>query len=163
MTMTMTRSDIMKCFGELIHKAAQGNNAAVEFVVDSLLIAHTWDDLIDKDRAVLPGEINGAFYLALVKIPLNPFYQKHQERLALFVQRCIADWLIATKWEQNGTITQQQAEIAYITRSSYTQVITEVALICGGFDHAFDIQETVRLTMHDEGVGGYLKSLGREV
>ena len=161
--MTMSRADIMTRFGVLLQRAALGNLDAVELMVDTFMVLHTWDDLIDKDRHMCPGEINGSFYLALVKIPRNPFYQKNTERLAQFIERAAVDWIIATDWEKRGGMTLQQFEVAYITRSSYTQIITEVALICGGFDHALDVQEEVRLTMHDETVEGYMKSLGCEV
>lgn len=161
--MTMARADIMTRFGGLLHRAALGNLDAVEFMVDTFLVAHAWDDLIDIDRTVYPAEINGAFYIALVKIPRNHFYQQYINRLSQFIERASLDWMIATDWEKKGAMTLQQSEIAYITRSSYTQIITEVALICGGFDHALDIQETVRLAMHDETVAGYMKSLRQEV
>lgn len=159
----MQRADIMTKFGGLLYDAAAGNLDAVEFMVDSFLVVHLWDDLIDNDRKIPSGEINGGFYLALVKIPQNTFYRANQERLAQFIERSVIDWLTATAWEERGQLTRQQAEIAYITRSSYTQIIIEVALLCGGFQHALALQETVRLKMHDEGVNGYQDSLIREV
>jgi hypothetical protein len=159
---TMKRSEIMKRFGTLLQRAACGDLDAVELMVDTFLVAHVWDDLVDKDRSVCSGEINGAFYIALVKIPLNPFYQKNIVRLAQFIERAAVDWFTATEWEKRGSMTLQQLEVAYVTRSSYTQIITEVALICGGFDHALDVQEEVRLTMHDETVSGYMMSLRQE-
>jgi hypothetical protein len=44
-------------------------------------LAHTWDDLIDRDKEVTDDAINKAFAIALVYLPANPFYQRIQPQI----------------------------------------------------------------------------------
>jgi hypothetical protein len=150
----MSKESIKDKFSGLLNLASMGNADAVSFMVDTFYVAHIWDDLIDRDKPLSDAMINQAFITMMVSIPRNRFYVEHIDRLSMFIERSIVDWLVATQWEKRG-ITKQQAEIAYITRSSYTQLITEVALIVGGFAHGFQVQELVRLEMHDQGLDEY--------
>jgi hypothetical protein len=160
--MTMPRKEIKTWFAGILDQACLGNPDAHAFMIDAFRVAHIWDDLIDRDVPVANDAINEAFHAALVSLPRNPFYRANMHRLVNFIERSLIDWTVANKWEAApGAMSRQQAEIAYITRSSYTQLIIEVALIVGGFPHAMCIQEMVRLEMHDEGVDGYLASIGQ--
>ena len=160
--MTMTRTEIKAQFGSLLEQAAMSNPHAVEFLLDAFCVAHTWDDLIDRDRPISDEDINEAFYTALVKLPRNPFYRQHTDRLGECLERHVLDWLTTTRWERDPEMTRQQAEIAWIIRGSYTQLVTETALILGGFGRALAVQDQVRQIFHHEGIDGYLQALAME-
>ena len=50
-----------------------GNHDALNMYRMLVDLAHTWDDLVDKDKDVPADHINNAFLIALVYMPANIF------------------------------------------------------------------------------------------
>ena len=55
-----------------------GNEEALAMYRMFIDLAHTWDDLVDKDKEVSEDRINNAFMICLVYLPMNKFYQAIQ-------------------------------------------------------------------------------------
>ena len=58
-----------------------GNQDALNMFRMLVALTHTWDDLVDKDVVVSEADINNAFMIALVYMPVNPFFQKIQNQI----------------------------------------------------------------------------------
>lgn len=145
---------------DLALEVAKGDAAAAEFMLQMCRVMHLWDDLIDKDKAVSDAQINEAFQLALVDIPRNPFYARHFVALNAHVQTAITNWHVATRMEREGG--DYEKSIAFILRSSYMDLFTQVAQIVGGPEWAVEMAHKTRLLTHKETYAGYLMNLERE-
>ena len=138
----------------------KGNKAAAEFIESVLGIAHTWDDLIDRDKEVSNHDINKAFFEALIRLPRNTFYNANFEHLNSVLINSVSNWQIATKLERTGS--EYETSIAFILRSSYVDLITQSALLIGGEMWACKVGEEIRRFTHHETYQGYLKTLAVE-
>lgn len=145
---------------DLALEVAKGDAAAAEFMLQMCRVMHLWDDLIDKDKAVSDAQINEAFQLALVDIPRNPFYARNFTALNTLVQTAITNWHVATRMEREGG--DYEKSIAFILRSSYMDLFTQVAQIVGGPEWAVEMAHKTRLLTHKETYAGYLMNLERE-
>jgi hypothetical protein len=143
---------------------AVGHNAdAMAFLRGIATVMHTWDDLIDRDRGVSDGEINAAFWLALVELPANPFYAANAEMLRPIIVQSIINWRAATAMERQATCEQyNDLKIAFIIRSTYIDLVVMSACILGGADWAAKVAPDLRRWAHSEGFKGYLDALAAE-
>lgn len=147
-------------FEQLIQDVCCGDADAEQFVRSIVQIAHVWDDLVDRDIPAPDDLIDKAFWLALVEIPANPFYQRNGPTLRALTANSIINWQIATRVERSGE--EGGLEFAYILRSSFVDLLTQTALILGGPAHAVAVGERVRRATHHEGFAGYVKALAAE-
>ncbi len=132
----------------------------MEFLESVVRIAHVWDDLIDQDAPVEPRDINDAFRLALFSLPRNPFYVRHFDLLNPLLLSAINNWVVANQLEATGDIEDRR--IAFISRSSYIDLMTQVAFIMGGEDWVREVGPEIRRFVHQEGWEGYLQNLETE-
>lgn len=146
----MTRED-------LFVSVARGDRDAVAFLEAIFRIAHVWDDLVDLDEPVDPVDLDEAFRLALFDLPRNPFYVNHFGLLNPLLLSAINNWQVATVMERSGD--EPDKRVAFITRSSYTDLITQVAFIKGGPDWVLEMGPTIRRFVHQEGWDQYLENL----
>lgn len=138
----------------------KGDKSAIDFIETMMDVAHLWDDLIDKDKAVSDEEINKLFFTVLISLPRNSFYRKHFDHLNSVLINSMANWMVATKMERDGG--DYETSIAFILRSSYVDLVTQAALLIGGQKWACKVGEEVRLLTHDETYKGYLSNLTKE-
>lgn len=138
----------------------KGNTSAVEYIEMMCNVAHTWDDLIDRDTVIRDEDINKVFFDMLIRLPRNDFYRKHFEHLNSVLVNALSNWMVATKMEREGG--PYEASIAFVLRSSYVDLITQAALLLGGQQWACKVGEEVRLMTHGETFEGYLENLKRE-
>lgn len=97
-----------------------GNEDAARLVAHLCTVAHTWDDLVDKDKVVTSDQVNQCFEIALVNIPGNRFYQQYHEALAPLVYVGVLGYITANSMEASGD--PHQLEIAHGLRYSVAQV-----------------------------------------
>ena len=83
-----------------------GNEEAARFVAQLCDVAHTWDDLIDRDTPVSEEAINRCFESALLRIPANPFYQTHFAALSPLLFTGVLGYLTANRMERSGDAHQ---------------------------------------------------------
>lgn len=139
----------------------KGDKLAVEYIEIICDVAHKWDDLIDKDKALSDDAINKLFFDMLIKLPGNTFYRKNFDHLNSVLMNAISNWQVATQLEREGG--DYETSIAFILRSSYVDLITQAALICGGNKWACQVGKEVRKITHNETYEGYLKNLAIEI
>ena len=145
---------------ELFLTVSKGNQEAANFLTVMVSVLHVWDDLIDKDKPVAPQTITNTFIAALVALPRNPFYGRHFDVLNPVLMSAINNWLVANELEFGDD--EDDKRIAFISRSSYVDLITTVAFIVGGLDWVKEIGPSIRRFAHSEGWEGYLVNLQAE-
>lgn len=145
---------------QLIRTVSRNDPAAVEFLTAVVDIAHLWDDLVDRDKDVPVDVINRAFVSALVTLPRNPFYARHFDLLNPILVSAIGNWQIANEFEAGES--ESDLRIAFILRSSYANLLTQVAFIVGGLDWVRAVGPDVRRFTHAEGWDKYLENLSAE-
>lgn len=145
---------------EFFLTVSRGNVAAAQFLRTMFDIAHVWDDLIDRDVGVTPERIDAAFFNALVLLPRNEFYRQHFDLLNPLVISGIHNWYVANQLERTGD--ESDLRIAFVSRSGYIDLITQVAFLVGGGAWVAEIGPTIRRRVHEEGWEAYLKYLEAE-
>lgn len=138
----------------------KGHQEAILFIHTAFTIAHTCDDLTDRDKTVETTTMQEAFWLALVELPRNRFYVEHFALLNGCLQTAFLNWQVANRLEQ---MNQPNAkEVAFILRSSYTDLVTLCAWILGGTDWAVQVGTESRLHASQEGFTLYQDRLTTE-
>lgn len=107
----------------------QNDEWAVKFCMDLLYISHLWDDLIDKDKERTNEEINDAFRIALIDIPLNPFFQNNRIILLPLIQNTILTYETANKIEK-----ETGSEIAFWLRNAMLNIFGMAIFLVGGME-----------------------------
>jgi hypothetical protein len=146
---------------EAMQRVCLGNQDAIRFLDDITEVLHFWDDLIDRDHDLMDAKINKIMWTALVTLPRNPFYVQHFVSLNAVLVTAIINWQVATDFERKPYSDNDEV-IAFIIRSSYIDLMTLVAVLCGGQDHAATIMREARELWHDEGLAGYRQNLALE-
>lgn len=145
---------------ELFSYVLKGHKDAVAFLSVLFHVFHVWDDLIDKDKPLHDDQISDAFFMALVVLPRNRFYQDHFAELNALVDSAITNWRAANSMER--TESDDDKRIAFITRSNYCNVAITAARIVGGHQWAVEVAPLMRRYWHREGYDQYLKNLAAE-
>ena len=146
---------------EAVRLVCRGNPLAVQFLEDITEILHLWDDLIDRDKPLQDAAINRTMWKALINLPRNQFYSANFLFLNGLLMTAIINWELATTMERTQ-VDDNDLPIAFILRSSYVDLVTGVALIVGGREHALEMMLTARRLWHNEGLYGYRKALAQE-
>lgn len=146
---------------ELALEASCGNPAAADFLLSLVRALHLWDDLIDRDTSVSDADINRVFTDILTELPRNPFFQSHCQTLTPVLLAAIQNWHIANAVERDIE-HDVPYECAFVIRSSYVDLVTMVATICGGYEHGVAVGRRVRAFAHREGFKSYLQNLAQE-
>ena len=146
---------------DLALEAAVGNRAAATWLCQVIEALHLWDDLVDRDKPVSDDHIDYVFRLMLVEMPRNPFFQAHCANLVPVLVMAIQNWHVANAVER-GKPDGVPMICAYIIRSTYVDLVTMVATICGGDTHGIEVAKRVRALAHSEGYAKYQHNLAVE-
>lgn len=138
----------------------RGNEDAADFLDLIVRILHLWDDLIDQDKEVSADAINRSFWAMLITLPRNRFYMQNFGELNTILAVAIQNWHAANEMEASPDDLDK--EIAFITRSSYIDVVIHVATICGGAEWGRKMAIEVRREAHKETFAGYLTNLQKQ-
>jgi hypothetical protein len=141
--------------------ACKGDAQAATFLVQICDVLHLWDDLIDQDKALTPEGINTSMWNALVAIPSNPFYQQNILALQTILRLAITNWHVATAYERSPE-APTDLHAAFILRSTYIDLVTVVAGLCGGPQHAVEVSRYLHRICHDEGFDAFVVALDTE-
>ena len=131
----------------------KGNIEAIKFCHDLVAMIHIWDDLVDKDKEITDDDINNAFRVALVDIPLNPFYNRYREHLIPLIMNCILQWEDSNKMEKGELQDKHQA---FILKASVLQIISYCAFIIGGIEWSRKVGVDIR-RMYEEKLEDIIK------
>lgn len=109
------------------------NKAAVECFLWITTIYETWDDLIDQDTEMTPGQIHEAFIGALVELPRNAFYYQWRPMIEPLILSNINAWLDSEEFVKRNDETWRMA--AFFLRNEGAGLIPMIAYCVGGFAH----------------------------
>ena len=114
-----------------------GNTDALNMYRMLVDLAHTWDDLVDKDRDVPTDHINNAFLISLVYMPANAFYRSIQEEVMPMWLTVISAYEVANKFEQDKD--EHGVEIAHNLRYAIGHMVAYMVQVCVGYEKAQQI------------------------
>lgn len=97
-------------------------------------LAHTWDDLVDKDKDAAETDINNAFLICLVYLPCNPFYQRIQRDIMPMWISVVSAYQTANAYEKNKDA--HGIEIAHTLRYAAGNIIAYAVHLCVGPEKA---------------------------
>jgi hypothetical protein len=109
-----------------------GNQDALNIYRMLVDLAHTWDDLVDKDKDVPTDHINNAFLIALVYMPANAFYRSIQEQIMPMWLTVISAYEVANKFEQDKD--EHGVEIAHNLRYAIGHMVAYMVQVCVGYE-----------------------------
>lgn len=111
-----------------------GNQDALSMFRMFVDLAHTWDDLVDRDKEVSEDNINHAFAIALVYLPANPFYQAIQPQVLPMWLSVIHAFQTANAFEKAKD--PHGLEIAHTLRYAAGNIMTYAVHVCVGPEKA---------------------------
>jgi hypothetical protein len=111
-----------------------GNQDALNMYRAFVDLAHTWDDLVDKDTDAAENDINRAFLTCLVYLPANPFYQSIQVAVLPMWLVVVSSYETANKFERDGEA--HGLEIAHGLRYAAGQILAYAVHVCVGPEKA---------------------------
>ena len=114
-----------------------GNQDALNMFRMFVVMSHTWDDLVDKDKDVSESDINHAFLIALVYLQANPFYRSIQEQVWPMWMMVVTAYETANKFEREKD--PHGIEIAHSLRYAAGHIIAYAVHVCVGPVKAKDI------------------------
>jgi hypothetical protein len=132
-----------------------GNQDALNMYRMLIDLAHTWDDLVDKDKDIPEQHINNAFLIALVYMPANPFYQKIQQHVMPMWLTVLSAYEVANKFERDKD--EHGVEIAHNLRYAAGHIVSYMVHVCVGYEKAKDIMPEVWKAMVFERFDDYRK------
>jgi len=115
-----------------------GGNKDAEAVYELIKeLTHTWDDLVDKDKPVNEYEINRAFAIPLLYLPLNPFYRSIQDAILPMWEMVITAYETANHFERIKD--PHGVEIGHNLRYAAGHIVTFMCVRCVGYEKAREI------------------------
>ncbi|WP_037460668.1 hypothetical protein [Sinorhizobium fredii] len=111
----------------------RGDEAAADFLKEIAEIARLADDIVDEDEH---RQRNVCWLLirTLTVLPANPFFARHVDRLAPLMHTVIVQWQLSDEWRSSRDALKRQ--FGFVMREAVGSIVTAVAAICGGYDHA---------------------------
>jgi len=122
----MTQEGKLEWFG--------GNEDALHVCRLLIILGHTWDDIVDKDKPISEDDINKAFLIALVYLPANPFYQRIQPQIIPMWITVVSAYQTANFFER--TKDEHGIEIAHNLRYAVGNIIAYMMYVCLGSEKA---------------------------
>lgn len=122
-----------------------GNEDALNMYRMLVDLAHTWDDLVDKDRPLSEDRINTAFLTALVYLPANPFYRSIQDAVLPMWMMVVSAYETANHFEKEKD--PHGIEIAHTLRYAAGHIIAFAVQTCIGREKAKEVLPEIWKTM----------------
>lgn len=107
-----------------------GNQDALNMYRMFVDVAHTWDDLVDKDKEVSEDAINNTFLTCLVYLPANPFYQTIQAQVLPMWLTVVSAYQVANHFEREKD--PHGIEIAHSLRYAVGNIVAYAVHVCVG-------------------------------
>lgn len=142
----------------IIQKALKGNKQAFRFIEDLSYIARVWDNLVDGDKGSKVTQIDRAFWIALVEIPQNPFFQQYLFQLTPLIRDYINSWMDANRLEKADN--EHNRRISFVLRDLIGNIVMQCAYLIGGYDWMREVSFSIRKFQFNEPYEKYLEELG---
>jgi purine-cytosine permease-like protein len=143
----------MKDYGKL--EWFGGNQDALNMYRAFVDLAHTWDDMIDRDKPVSADDINRAFLTCLVYLPANPFYRAIQEQILPMWLVVVSSYETANAFEKSKD--PHGIEIAHSLRYAAGNIVAYAVHVCLGAEKAKEVLPEVWKAMFYERFDDYRK------
>lgn len=138
----------------------KGDKDAAHLAVSINFLMHVWDDLIDRDKEVSPKDVNDAFMVALVTIPLNQFYRRYEAVLHPILFNAIVVWETSVGLEAD----KARLDVSHVLRYAGANLFVQMAICVGGIEHARSVSRDIWLTVVEEPFAVYeLEMMQKEV
>lgn len=142
-----------------IGEFVKGDADALAFILGVHTVVELWDDLIDRDKDIAPASIHEAFYMALITLPRNPFYQRNFSLLNPVFEAAIFDWHTANALEATKDVENLRG--SFMLRCGVLMLTVMCARIIGGAEWAKHVGVELR-SMGDESWQEYIDSFGEK-
>lgn len=139
---------------DLLNEVFKGDRDAVRLALRLAELSHIWDDLVDGDKPCTPERINRAFWLALVQIPANPFYDENRHLLRPVMVTSIVNWEIANQYERMDDA--EKHALAHVMRYAVADMLLLMAFIIGGKDWVTAVGPRLRAACQKDTLDHYL-------
>lgn len=116
-------------------------------------LAHTWDDLVDKDKDVSENHINHAFLSCLVYLPANPFYRSIQDQVLPMWLTVVSAYDAANQLERQKD--EHGLEISHGLRYAAGHIIAYAVHVCVGGEKAKEYMPEIWKTIYFERYADY--------
>lgn len=123
-------------------------------------LAHTWDDLVDRDAPVTEAQINNAFLICLVYLPANPFYQQIQRDIMPMWLSVVSAYQTANFYER--TKDEHGVEIGHTLRYAAGHIVAYAVHVCVGPEKAKEIMPEVWKNIVAERFSDYMDEVTHE-
>jgi hypothetical protein len=145
---------------DLFAKISNGNADAEQFLRIIAGVAHGFDDIVDGDKDISRQEVETLALVLLFDLPRNPFFRAHLYELTALMGAASTNWALSNSFEETGD--SAKLSISRILRSSFVDVFTYTAMLCGGAAHGLKMAEDIRLATHHENQTDYESQLKLE-
>ena len=103
------------------------------------------DDFVDGDTQS-PDDMAALLHLLLVALPSNQFYRQHQMWLLPVMVAGLQQWNASNDWAVSSDENVQM--FGYVYREAMEQIISVVAMLCGGDAHGRQVAKEVNDFYH---------------
>lgn len=130
---------------------------AIDMCKQLFQVSQVIDDLVDCDRPVSEAEIIKSFWVALIEIPANPFYRKHELYLRPIMATALQDWTDSVALERSGDAHGKH--LAFVLRDQLTALVVQCAYLVGGHDWMQSVSIKIRRHFHEDSLVDYINDL----
>ncbi|WP_373413712.1 hypothetical protein [Ensifer aridi] len=118
---------------EALLRWTRGDEAAADFLHEMAQIARLADDIVDEDEN---RQRNVCWLLSrtLTILPANPFFVRHASVLAPQINSIIVQWQQSDEWRSSRDALKRT--FGFVMREAIGSLVTAVAGIIGGYEHA---------------------------
>jgi hypothetical protein len=131
----------------------KGNEPAMDFISMIGFISQVWDDLVDGESRPT-DDVNRAFWMALVGLEENRFYQCYRAELVPLMRSYINCWLDANTMERGD---HHQKTVAFVLRDMVGDIVCQCAYLLGGYEWMREVSPKIRSIIFDESLNAYLE------
>ncbi|MAY42270.1 hypothetical protein [Neptuniibacter sp. UBA847] len=142
---------------EFLMQVLRGNADAVEMCEQIFQVSQVIDDLVDQDKPITSAEVIKTFWVALIELPANPFYRRHELVIRPLMAGALQDWTDSVSLEREGDVHGKH--LAFVLRDQLTSLVIQCAYLVGGYKWMQEIGVPVRRYFHDEGLIEYINNL----
>lgn len=122
-----------RAFEALFSQLYKNDTAAIELSFMLLEVAHTWDDLVDKDKPVSTEAIDKAFLYSLQAIPMHKYWSP---AMHCMLSSVYLRWHAANCIESCPASTDNDLAKAWMLRASLYDLFEVLALQLYGVEWA---------------------------
>ena len=130
-----------------LHEWFLGDANAIKLGLDIIAVTQLADDFVDGDKDFDKSAcMVKLLHIALVDIPINPFYAVSRQWITPLISSAILAWEQSNRLEQCKSDTE--LAFAFVYRDLLDLVIVQMALLLGGYEHARKVQQDIYTYVH---------------